>query len=287
MELCREAGLNAFRRRSGHKVDDAGPLLELLEGVMIEAADFDTALGKIRPSALREVTVTTSDIGWDEIGGLEDAKEQLRELVQMPLLHPEALASMNIRPPSGVLLYGEPGTGKTVLAKALAKECHANFISVKGSEIFSKWVGESEAEIRSIFQLAYRVAPAIIFFDHIDAIAPRRGREANVQAAERVVSQLLSEMDSIPAGSRLVVVARPLPQRRFLQRRIHGLTSDSPPPIQADAQGRYPVPVPGGAAASPPLHPGGCFCCLRAACIPESSATEPQRHRGTETIISN
>ena len=207
MELCREAGLNAFRRRFGDGTNYRGSLLTSLEGLTVERLDFDFALSKIRPSALREVRVTTSDIGWDDVGGLEEVKEQLRELVQMPLLHPEALASMRIRPPSGVLLYGEPGTGKTMLARALARECHANFISVKGSEIFSKWLGESEAEIRSIFQLAYRVTPTIIFFDHIDAIALRRRGDATTQAAERVVSQLLSEMDSIPSGSGIVVVA--------------------------------------------------------------------------------
>ncbi len=135
------------------------------------------------------------------------AADQLRELVQIPLLYPETLVSLKIRPPSGVLLYGEPGTGKTLIAKALGRECHANFISIKGSEIFSKWVGESEAGIHSVFQLAYRVAPAIIFFDQLDAIAPRRGREANAQATERVVSQLLLEMDSLSSGDRVVVVA--------------------------------------------------------------------------------
>ncbi len=207
MELCREAGLSAFRRKFGEGTNYSKSLLASLEGLMVDKSDFDYALNKIRPSALREVMVTTSDIGWDDIGGFEEVKKQLRELVQIPLLYPEAFASMRIRPPSGILLYGEPGTGKTMFAKALARECHANFISVKGSEIFSKWVGESEAEIRSIFQLAYRVAPVIVFFDNMDAMAPRRGREAGAQAADRVVGQLLSEMDSIPFGSRLVVVA--------------------------------------------------------------------------------
>jgi transitional endoplasmic reticulum ATPase len=205
MELCREAGLNAFRR---HPRSGAGePSLMVLETLVVEKEDFDYALGKIQPSAMREVMATASDVGWDDIGGLEEAKDQLRRLVQMPLLHPDVLKSMRVHPPVGVILFGEPGTGKTLLAKALAKECQASFIYVKGSEIFSKWYGESEAEIHSIFQLAYRVAPAIVFFDQFDAIAPRRGRDPSGMAGERVVSQLLNEMDSIPHGSRLVVVA--------------------------------------------------------------------------------
>ncbi len=207
MELCREAGLNAFRRQFGEDITYSDNFLVSPEGLVVEKADFDHALSKIRPSALREIYVTRSDIGWDDIGALEEVKDQLRELVQIPLLYPETLVSLKIRPPSGVLLYGEPGTGKTLIAKALGRECHANFISIKGSEIFSKWVGESEAGIHSVFQLAYRVAPAIIFFDQLDAIAPRRGREANAQATERVVSQLLLEMDSLSSGDRVVVVA--------------------------------------------------------------------------------
>ncbi len=207
MELCREAGLNAFRKKFGDHTDHSAALLVSLDGLMVEKSDFDYALGKIRPSALRQVMETISDTCWNDIGGLEKVKKQLRELVQLPLLYSDTLVSMKIHPPVGVLLYGNPGTGKTLLVKALARECHANFISVKGSEIFSKWLGESEAEVRSIFQLAYRVTPAIIFFDHIDALAPKRGREEGSQAAERVVNQLQIEMDSILPGSKLLVVA--------------------------------------------------------------------------------
>jgi transitional endoplasmic reticulum ATPase len=206
MELCREAGLNALRRKFG---DGAGysdfPQTALAE-LTVEKADFEHTLAKICPSAMREVLVTVPDVSWDDIGGLAEAKEELREFVQMSLKKTGASAATKIKPPPGILLHGPPGTGKSLLAQAVAREFQANFILIKGPEIFSKWLGESEAELRYIFQLAHRVAPCIILFEQIDTIAPRRGKDAGVQAVERVVSQFLAEMDSIQPMSGIVVL---------------------------------------------------------------------------------
>jgi len=206
MELCREAGLNAMRRKFGNGAGYASFPQSALEELTVEKADFENALAKVRPSAMREVLVTVPDVGWDDIGGLGEAKEELRELVRMSLKKAGTFAAVKIKPPPGILLHGQPGTGKSLLAQAVAKEFQANFILVKGPEIFSKWLGESEAEIRYIFQLAHRVVPCIVLFEQIDTIAPRRGRDSGVQAAERVVSQLLAEMDSIQPMSGIVVL---------------------------------------------------------------------------------
>ncbi|MFC2060482.1 AAA family ATPase [Chloroflexota bacterium] len=206
MELCREAGLNALRRRFGNNTSQIALSPTSLEGLLVEKLDFEYALGKIRPSALREVLITVPDLNWDDIGGLKNSKDELRELVEMSLEHPMTLSTAKIKPPPGIILYGPPGTGKTLLAQALAKEYQANLIVVKGPEIFSKWLGESEAELRYTFQLAHRVPPCIILFEQIDVIAPRRGKDISAQATERVVSQLLAEMDSIQPMSGLVVI---------------------------------------------------------------------------------
>jgi len=206
MELCREAGLNAMRRKFGNGTGYASFPQTALEELTVEKADFEGALAKVRPSAMREVLVTVPDVRWDDIGGLTEAKEELRELVRMSLKKGGGFAANKIKPPPGILLYGPPGTGKSLLAQAVAREFQANFILVKGPEIFSKWLGESEAELRYIFQLAHRVVPSIVLFEQIDTIAPRRGRDSGVQAAERVVSQLLAEMDSIQPMSGIVVL---------------------------------------------------------------------------------
>ncbi len=206
MELCREAGLNAMRRKFGNGAGYASFPQTALEELTVEKTDFEDALAKVRPSAMREVLVTVPDVSWEDIGGLTEAKEELRELVRMSLKKAGTFATIKIKPPPGILLHGPPGTGKSLLAQAVAKEFQANFILVKGPEIFSKWLGESEAELRYIFQLAHRVVPCIVLFEQIDTIAPRRGRDSGVQAAERVVSQLLAEMDSIQPMSGIVVL---------------------------------------------------------------------------------
>ncbi len=206
MELCREAGLNALRRKFGHDTGYASFPQSALAELAVEKTDFDHALAKIRPSAMREVLVTVPDVSWEDIGGLSEAKEELKELVRMSLKQAGTFAATKIKPPPGILLHGPPGTGKSLLAQAVAREFQANFILVKGPEIFSKWLGESEAELKYIFHLAHRVVPCIILFEQIDTIAPRRGRDTGVQAAERVVSQFLAEMDSIQPMSGLVVL---------------------------------------------------------------------------------
>ncbi|HDN75679.1 MAG TPA: AAA family ATPase, partial [Acidilobales archaeon] len=159
------------------------------------------------PTLLREVLVEVPEVHWDDIGGLDDVKQQLREAVEWPLKHPESYERLGIEPPKGILLYGPPGCGKTLLAKAVATESGANFIAVKGPEILSKWVGESEKAVREIFKKARTYAPAVIFFDEIDAIAPLRGAYADTSVMERVVSQLLTEMDSIERLTNVVVIA--------------------------------------------------------------------------------
>lgn len=207
MELCREAGLNALRRRL--KLGDA-PLpgqIGILEGLVVEKSDFEYALNRTRPSAMREALVTIPNAGWKDVGGLGPIKKRLQELVTMPLLHPETFAKMGIRAPSGIILSGPPGVGKTLLVEALAAESQVNFILVRGPEIFSKWLGESEEEVRHLFELARRVAPAILFFDQVDAITPRRGQDASTKTTERVVNQILTEMDAVRALSGVVVMA--------------------------------------------------------------------------------
>lgn len=207
MELCREAGLNALRRKLGNGAGYGDFPLGDLPELTVERGDFERSLAKVTPSAMREVLVTVPDVSWDCIGGLEEAKKELRELVRMSLKKTAASSAGKIKPPPGILLHGPPGTGKSMLAQAVAREFQANFILVKGPEIYSKWLGESEAELSYIFQLAHRVAPCIILFEQIDTIAPRRGRNSGVQVAERVVSQLLAEMDSIQPLSGIVVLA--------------------------------------------------------------------------------
>jgi transitional endoplasmic reticulum ATPase len=201
VELCREAGLNALRRTNYREIGKIVP-----EEICVEKADFEEALEKCHPSALRESMVVIPDVKWNDIGGLSKVKQRLQERVQLPFTHPETLREIGIKPPTGVLLYGPPGTGKTLLARALATECQANFISLTGPEIFSKWLGESEEQVRYIFRLAKRVTPCILFFDQLDAIAPHRGRDISTQVSQRVVNQLLAELDGLEAKNGIVVI---------------------------------------------------------------------------------
>ena len=180
---------------------------EILMDLQIKMNHFETALTGIEPSALREVLITQPTETWDDIGGLEDAKLQLREVIEWPLKYPELYSHLKSKPPNGILLFGPPGSGKTLLAKALAHETEINFIAVKGPEFLSKWVGESEKAVRETFRKARSAAPCIIFFDEIDAIAGLRGRFAGSQVTEQVVSQLLTEMDGLEGLKDVVLLA--------------------------------------------------------------------------------
>jgi len=180
---------------------------EILEKLKITKKDFARALGIVRPSALREVLVEIPDVKWTDIGGLEDVKQELKEAVEWPLKNPESFKNLGVKPPKGVLIYGAPGTGKTLLAKAVANESDANFILVKGPEMLSKWVGESEKAVRAVFKKARQTAPTIIFFDEIDSIAPRRGISSDSHVTERVVNQILTEMDGLENLQDVIVIA--------------------------------------------------------------------------------
>ncbi|MBC7115127.1 MAG: CDC48 family AAA ATPase [Archaeoglobi archaeon] len=205
--LCREAVMRVLRRYLPEMDLEKELNQELLERMHVTIEDFREALKEVEPSAMREIFVEVPEVRWDDIGGLEDVKQELKEAVEWPLKHPEKFEKMGIKPPKGVLLYGPPGTGKTLLAKAVANESNANFIYVKGPEILSKWVGESEKAIREIFRRARQVSPCIIFFDEIDAIAPFRGFGDSSGVSERITDQLLTEMDGLEEGKQIIVLA--------------------------------------------------------------------------------
>jgi transitional endoplasmic reticulum ATPase len=206
--LCREAAMIALRRVLPHIDYERGYIpYETLVNLNITMADFQVALREIEPSTTREVYVEISDTSWDDVGGLTKAKAILTEGVEWPIRFPELYASAKIEAPRGVLLSGPPGTGKTLLARALANQCEASFISIKGPELLSKWIGESEKGIREVFRRAKQAAPCIVFFDEIDAIAARRGIEIDGHAVDRVIAQLLTEMDGIEGRAGVTVVA--------------------------------------------------------------------------------
>jgi transitional endoplasmic reticulum ATPase len=214
--LVKEAAMNAVRRvlpellsirRSKEDEEEKEVNRELLEKLVVTEDDFKQALKFVRPSAMREVLVEVPKVKWEDIGGLENVKQELREAVEWPLKFRHVFEKLGIKPPKGLLLYGPPGTGKTLLAKAVANESNANFITVKGPEILNKWVGESEKAIREIFRKARQVSPSIIFFDEIDAIAPRRGQHFDSGVTERIVNQILTEIDGIEDLTDVVVIA--------------------------------------------------------------------------------
>jgi len=207
--LCKEAAMKSLRRLlSTGQIDlDKEIPAPVLESIKITAEDFENALREIQPSALREVYIEIPNVKWDQIGGLEEVKRELKEAVEIPLKRPEVFTKMGIRPVRGILLFGPPGTGKTLLAKAVATESEANFIALRGPELLSKWVGESERGIREIFRKARSAAPCIIFFDEIDAIASSRGGgDGDSHVTERMVNTLLAEMDGMQNLKDVVVI---------------------------------------------------------------------------------
>ncbi|MBI3034349.1 AAA family ATPase [Candidatus Woesearchaeota archaeon] len=207
--LCKESAMIVLRRVLPElKLQEEEPIpKELLEKLMITRKDFKEALKVVRPSAMREVLVEVPTIRWDDIGGLEEIKQELIEAVEWPIKHAESFKRLGVKPPKGILLYGAPGTGKTLLAKAVATECEANFIQVKGPELLSKWLGESEKAVREVFKKARQTSPTVIFFDEIDSLAPRRGMSADSHSTERVVNQLLTEMDGLEDLYDVVIIA--------------------------------------------------------------------------------
>jgi len=207
--LCREAAMKALRRYMPEiNLEEERVSPEILEKMEVKLDDFMQAYREVTPTAMREVYVEVPTVHWQDIGGLNQVKEELMEAVEWPLKRPDVFKRMGINPPKGILLLGPPGCGKTLLARAVATESEANFISIKGPEIFSKWVGESEKAIREVFRKGRTAAPAIIFFDELDSIVPRRGMGyADSGVSERVISQLLTEMDGIEALQNVVVVA--------------------------------------------------------------------------------
>jgi transitional endoplasmic reticulum ATPase len=206
--LCREAALEAVRRIMPkiNLSEDVIPA-EILDALSVELRDFENALKRVQPSAMREVMVEAPQIRWDDVGGLDKARDRLREGVELPLKHPEAFRRLGIRPAKGFLLYGPPGTGKTLLAKAAAREAEANFIATKSSDLLSKWYGESEQQIARLFNRARQVAPTIIFIDELDSLVPARGGGlGEPQVTERVVNTILSEMDGLEELQNVVVI---------------------------------------------------------------------------------
>src|SRR6187200_612600 len=206
--LCKEAAMKCLRRLLPElNLEDEKLAPEVLNKLIVMRNDFEGAIKDVMPSALREVYLEPPDVSWEDIGGLEEVKRQLQEAVEWPMRYPNLYKELGHKIPKGILLHGPSGTGKTMLAKAVATGSEANFISVKGPELMSKWVGESEKGIREIFRKARQAAPCVVFFDEIDSIAPVRGLEGDSMVTERVVSQLLTELDGIQALSGVVVLA--------------------------------------------------------------------------------
>ncbi len=207
--LCKEAAMSRVRKvlpdlKLGKEDDPISQ--EILDSMYITNDDFKEALKVVQPSAMREVYVESPNVKWSDIGGMESVKVELKEAVEMPLKHPEAFKRLGIRPPKGVLLYGPPGTGKTLFAKAVASESAANFIQIKGPELLSKWVGESEKGVRKIFNKARQVAPCVVFFDEIDSLTSKRGYDHSSKVTESVLNQILAEMDGLLQLEGVVVI---------------------------------------------------------------------------------
>jgi transitional endoplasmic reticulum ATPase len=207
--LGRETAMKALRRYLPQiNLEEERIPPAVLEKMEVRMDDFINAYKEVTPTAMREVYIEVSTVHWEDAGGLEDVKQHLKEAVEWPMKTPEIFTRLGIKPPKGILLFGPPGCGKTLLARAVATESEANFITIKGPEVFSKWVGESEKAIREVFRKARMAAPSVIFLDEIDSLAPRRGLGfSDSGSSERVISQLLTEMDGIVSLEDIVVIA--------------------------------------------------------------------------------
>jgi ATPases of the AAA+ class len=205
--LTKEAAMKALRRYLPEiDLDEEDIPPSLIDRMIVKRQDFRGALNEVDPSAMREVLVELPKISWDDVGGLEAAQNEVKESIEWPLSTPEKFDRLGVDPPAGVLLYGPPGTGKTLMAKAVANETNANFISVRGPQLLSKWVGESEKAIRQTFRKARQVSPTVIFFDELDSLAPSRSQEMGSNVSERVVNQLLTELDGLEEMGEVMVV---------------------------------------------------------------------------------
>jgi len=206
--LSKEAAMRSLRRILPEiDLDEDKISSEILQKIEITNNDFREALKEVKPSALREVQVQVPDVSWDDVGGLDELKDELREAVEWPIKHKEAYDYVNVETPKGVLLHGPPGTGKTLIAKALAKMTESNFISIKGPELLSKWVGESEKGVREIFRKARQAAPCIIFLDEVDSLVPRRGSgNSDSHVTENIVSQILTEIDGLEELHNVLII---------------------------------------------------------------------------------
>ena len=206
--LTKESAMSALRRvRPRIDIEEEEIPAEVLDDLEVRVDDFEEAMSAVEPSAMREVFVEVPDVTYDDVGGLEEVKQELVEAVEWPLQYPQVFEELNTEPAKGILMYGPPGTGKTLLAKAVANASDSNFISVKGPELLNKYVGESEKGVREVFKKARQNSPTIIFFDEIDSIAPERGGSMDTQVTERVVSQLLTELDGIEELKDVKVIA--------------------------------------------------------------------------------
>jgi transitional endoplasmic reticulum ATPase len=207
--LCSEAALQQIREKIDLiDLEDETIDAEILNSLAVTMDNFRFAMGKSTPSAIRETVVEVPTVTWADVGGLENVKRELQELVQYPVEHPEKFLKFGMQPSKGVLFYGPPGCGKTMLAKAIANECQANFISIKGPELLTMWFGESEANVREIFDKARSAAPCVLFFDELDSIAKSRGGSAGDAggAADRVINQILTEMDGMGSKKNVFII---------------------------------------------------------------------------------
>jgi transitional endoplasmic reticulum ATPase len=206
--LAKEAAMGALRRILPEiNLDEESIPAELLDKISVTMRDFENSLREVPPSTMREVLVESPNVHWSDVGGLDDVKQELKEAIEWPLKYGEIFEYAEVKPPKGIMLYGPPGTGKTLVAKAVATESEVNFISIKGPELLSKWVGESERGVREVFRKARQASPCIIFFDEIDSIVPPRGKNISNNVTERMVSQILTELDGLDSLKDVVVIA--------------------------------------------------------------------------------